>query len=199
MGELVAWIIGWDLILEYARRRGHGRDRVERVPQQVSWSTSACTCPTRGVTRRSHGDDAVDGSTATASSTCRPCSSSWLLTALLDARHPGIGVRQRLIVITKVADRPLVIALGWGFINPANHTPFIPRASPTRRPRASRTTTAASWASWARPASCSSPSSASTPCRPRRRKPRTRSATCRSASSARWSSARSSTCSSRTC
>ncbi len=31
-----------------------------------------------------------------------------------------------LIVITKVAIVILVIAIGWGFINPANHTPYIP-------------------------------------------------------------------------
>src|SRR5205085_9107605 len=33
-----------------------------------------------------------------------------------------------LIVITKVSIVILVIALGWGFMNPANHTPYIPPA-----------------------------------------------------------------------
>ena len=33
-----------------------------------------------------------------------------------------------LIVITKVAIVILIIVLGWGFINPANHTPYIPPA-----------------------------------------------------------------------
>ena len=31
MGELVAWIIGWDLILDVRGRRGDGGNRVERV------------------------------------------------------------------------------------------------------------------------------------------------------------------------
>ena len=31
-----------------------------------------------------------------------------------------------IIVITKVTIVLMVIVLGWGFINPANHTPFIP-------------------------------------------------------------------------
>src|SRR3954466_296860 len=33
-----------------------------------------------------------------------------------------------LIVITKVSIVVLVIALGWGYMNPANHTPYIPPA-----------------------------------------------------------------------
>ncbi len=31
LGEFVAWIIGWDLILEYAFRRGDGRGRMVRL------------------------------------------------------------------------------------------------------------------------------------------------------------------------
>jgi APA family basic amino acid/polyamine antiporter len=34
-----------------------------------------------------------------------------------------------IIVITKVAIVLVVIGLGWGFINPANHVPFIPEAT----------------------------------------------------------------------
>ncbi|MBP6624154.1 MAG: amino acid permease, partial [Chitinophagaceae bacterium] len=34
-----------------------------------------------------------------------------------------------LIVITKVAIVILIIVLGWGFINPAHHTPYIPEAT----------------------------------------------------------------------
>jgi APA family basic amino acid/polyamine antiporter len=34
-----------------------------------------------------------------------------------------------IIVITKVTIVILVIILGWGFVNPANHTPFIPEAT----------------------------------------------------------------------
>src|SRR5678809_1133888 len=35
-------------------------------------------------------------------------------------------IRDRLIVITKVAIVIMVIMFGWHFINPANHTPFVP-------------------------------------------------------------------------
>ncbi|MBW8862289.1 MAG: amino acid permease, partial [Acidobacteria bacterium] len=34
-----------------------------------------------------------------------------------------------IIVITKVSIVLLVIVIGWGFINPANHTPYIPAAT----------------------------------------------------------------------
>ena len=52
MGELVAWIIGWDLVLEYA---------VGAATVAIAWSeyfngcssSSACTSRTNGATRRS--------------------------------------------------------------------------------------------------------------------------------------------------
>ena len=31
-----------------------------------------------------------------------------------------------IIVIIKVSIVVMVIAIGWGFMNPANHTPYIP-------------------------------------------------------------------------
>ena len=34
-----------------------------------------------------------------------------------------------IIVVTKVSIVLMVIVIGWGFINPANHTPFIPEAT----------------------------------------------------------------------
>ena len=36
LGEIFAWIIGWDLVLEYARRRRDGRRRLVRLFQQGS-------------------------------------------------------------------------------------------------------------------------------------------------------------------
>ena len=36
MGELMAWIIGWDLVLEYGIGAATVGDRVERVPEQAA-------------------------------------------------------------------------------------------------------------------------------------------------------------------
>ena len=48
LGEFVAWIIGWDLILEYAVRRGHRRGGLVGLLRQRSCATpSASPCPRR--------------------------------------------------------------------------------------------------------------------------------------------------------
>ena len=52
-----------------------------------------------------------------------------LLTALLVRGTQESAWVNNLIVITKVSIVIMVIVLGWGFINPANHTPYIPAAT----------------------------------------------------------------------
>src|SRR5690348_11762162 len=49
-----------------------------------------------------------------------------LLSLLLVRGTRESALVNNLIVITKVSIVLLVIAIGWQFINPANHTPFIP-------------------------------------------------------------------------
>jgi basic amino acid/polyamine antiporter, APA family len=49
-----------------------------------------------------------------------------VLSALLIRGMQESAFVNSLIVITKVTIVLMVIAIGWGFINPANHTPFIP-------------------------------------------------------------------------
>ena len=52
-----------------------------------------------------------------------------VLTALLVRGTQESAWVNNIIVITKVTIVLMVIVLGWGFINPANHTPFIPAAT----------------------------------------------------------------------
>jgi APA family basic amino acid/polyamine antiporter len=59
-----------------------------------------------------------------------------LLLSLLLARgtHESAWVNN-IIVITKVSIVIAVIIIGWGFMNPANHTPYIPQATTYTTPQ----------------------------------------------------------------
>jgi APA family basic amino acid/polyamine antiporter len=52
-----------------------------------------------------------------------------LLTALLIRGTQESAFVNSIIVVVKVSIVLLVIGIGWGFINPANHTPLIPAAT----------------------------------------------------------------------
>jgi basic amino acid/polyamine antiporter, APA family len=125
MGELVAWIIGWDLILEYA---------VGAATVAIAWSEylnkvleffglqipyAWCHSPFQS--------DPVTGAVGIINIPAVLVLGA--LTALLIRGTQESAWVNNLIVITKVAIVLLVIALGWGFINPANHTPYIPAAT----------------------------------------------------------------------
>jgi APA family basic amino acid/polyamine antiporter len=125
MGELVAWIIGWDLILEYA---------VGAATVAIAWSEYlnkvleyvGLHVPYAW----SHSPFQVDAATGVAGIVNLPAVLILgLLTALLVRGTQESAWVNNLIVITKVSIVVMVIVLGWGFINPANHTPYIPAAS----------------------------------------------------------------------
>jgi APA family basic amino acid/polyamine antiporter len=125
MGELVAWIIGWDLILEYA---------VGAATVAIAWSEYlnkvleffGLHIPYQWC----HSPFQVDAATGVAGIINLPAVLVLsLLTALLVRGTQESAWVNNIIVITKVAIVMLVIALGWGFINPANHTPYIPAAT----------------------------------------------------------------------
>jgi APA family basic amino acid/polyamine antiporter len=123
MGELVAWIIGWDLVLEYAVGAATVSiawseyfNRVLdwfglRIPYQWSHSPLEHMEGTHGIIN------------------LPALLILLLLSALLIKGTKESAMVNGFIVIVKVTIVILVICIGWGFINPANHTPFIP--SPT--------------------------------------------------------------------
>ena len=125
MGELIAWIIGWDLVLEYAVGAATVSiawseyfNRVLdwfglRIPYQWSHSPLETSMDT-GV----HGIINLPALLIL-----------FLLSALLIKGTKESAMVNGFIVILKVAIVIIVIAVGWGFINPANHTPFIPAPS----------------------------------------------------------------------
>src|SRR4026209_2751544 len=122
MGELVAWIIGWDLILEYA---------VGAATVAIAWSEYANRVldwfGMRIPYQWAHSPFEHDINTGVHGFMNKPAVFILLLLALLLIR----GTKESafvngIIVVLKVSIVLLVIGIGWGFVNPANHTPLIP-------------------------------------------------------------------------
>ena len=125
LGELVAWIIGWDLVLEYS---------LSSSTVAVGWSGYAVTLLSEmGITfpPRLTGAPGThvclpDGSHVTALFNLPAILICLALTALL-----VVGIRESArfnttIVIIKVAVLTLFVAMGIHYMNPANLHPFIP-------------------------------------------------------------------------
>ncbi len=126
MGELIAWIIGWDLILEYA---------VAAAMVATAWSEYANRVlswfPWGQIPYQwCHSPFQHDAQTGAGGIINLPAIVIlFLLTLLLIRGTKESAFVNGLIVILKVTIVLLVIGIGWQFINPVNHTPFIP--SPT--------------------------------------------------------------------
>jgi APA family basic amino acid/polyamine antiporter len=125
MGEFVAWIIGWDLILEYA---------VGAATVSIAWSAYANRVLDwfgwRIPYQWSHSPFEHDVGTGVQGVMNIPAVFILLLLTLLLIR----GTKESafvngVIVILKVSIVLLVIGIGWRFIDPANHTPLIPAAT----------------------------------------------------------------------
>jgi APA family basic amino acid/polyamine antiporter len=135
MGELVAWIIGWDLVLEYA---------VGAATVSIAWSEYfnrvlewfGLDIPYQW--RHSPFevcDPAVCGSAINGIMNIPAVFILLLLTLLLIRGTQESAIVNSIIVVIKVSIVLMVIAIGWGFINPANHTPFIPAATTYTTPQ----------------------------------------------------------------
>jgi APA family basic amino acid/polyamine antiporter len=125
MGEFVAWIIGWDLVLEYA---------VGAATVAIAWSEYLNRVlewfGMRIPYEWSHSPmEVMHGSDVRGIINIPAIVILGLLTALLIRGTRESAFVNGIIVIVKVTIVLMVIAIGWGFINPANHTPFIPAAS----------------------------------------------------------------------
>src|SRR3989475_3012110 len=122
MGEFTAWIIGWDLILEYA---------VGAATVAIAWSAYANRVldwfGLRIPYQWAHSPFEHDITNGTHGIINLPAVFILLILTLLLIR----GTKESafvngLIVILKVSIVLLFIGIGWAFINPANHTPIIP-------------------------------------------------------------------------
>jgi basic amino acid/polyamine antiporter, APA family len=126
MGELAAWIIGWDLVLEYAIGAAtvgiawseYLNKLLEYVGLDVPYAWS-----------HSPFEKLVDASGVVTAHGIMNLPALFIVAALTLLLIRGIresAVVNGLIVVTKVCIVILFIVLGWGFINPANHVPYIP-------------------------------------------------------------------------
>jgi len=122
MGELIAWIIGWDLVLEYA---------VGAATVAIAWSEYFNRVldwvGLRIPFEWSHSplEKAMDGS-AHGIINLPAVFILLLLSLLLIKGTKESALVNGIIVIVKVTIVLFVIGIGWQFINPANHHPYIP-------------------------------------------------------------------------
>ena len=117
MGEFVAWIIGWALVLEYA---------LGAATVSIAWSEYLnnllggaipyqwCHSPLETSTTGMHGIFNVPAIFILL-----------LLTLLLIKGTQESATVNAVIVFLKVAIVLVFIGIGWQFINPANHTPYL--------------------------------------------------------------------------
>ena len=125
MGELLAWIIGWDLVLEYA---------VGAATVSVGWSATLVALlnsfgihlPARLVTSPFETVMLADGSVAHGLINLPAVFVIVTISMVL-----MIGIRESarvnsIVVVLKVAVIVIFIVVGYHFIDTSNYTPFIP-------------------------------------------------------------------------
>ena len=130
MGEFVAWIIGWDLILEYA---------VAASTVSIAWSEYANRVlewfGMRIPYQWTHSPFEHDPTCIHGMMNIPAVFILLLLTLLLIRGTKESAFVNGLIVILKVSIVLLFIGIGWGFINSANHAPLIPAATTYTTPQ----------------------------------------------------------------
>ncbi|SHN08816.1 amino acid permease [Mucilaginibacter sp. OK098] len=120
MGEIVAWIIGWALVLEYA---------LGAATVSISWSEYAnnllghripfewCHSPMESAI--------INGVSHTGVINLPALLILLLLSLLLIKGTQESATVNTVIVVIKVTIVLVFIAIGWQFINPAHHTPYL--------------------------------------------------------------------------
>jgi APA family basic amino acid/polyamine antiporter len=125
MGEFVAWVIGWDLVLEYA---------VGAATVAIAWSEYLNRVlewfGLRIPYQWSHSPfEMMPGNDVRGIMNIPAVIILFLLSMLLIRGTRESALVNSLIVVVKVSIVLMVIAVGWGYINPANHVPLIPEAT----------------------------------------------------------------------
>ncbi len=128
MGEFVAWIIGWDLVLEYA---------LGAATVSIAWSeylNKLLGLFGLGIPFEwCHSPFQADEVTGVSGIMNLPALVILgLLTLLLIRGTKESAFINGIIVVTKVAIVIMIIVLGWSFISPENHAVYIPEPTTYR-------------------------------------------------------------------
>lgn len=121
MGEFIAWIIGWDLVLEYA---------LGAATVGVSWSSylNQLLAQYDMAIPAALSSSPADGGIVNLPAIFIVS----MLSLLLIRGTQESAVVNNILVIVKVCVVLMFIILGWKFINPEFHTPFIPEIDPEK-------------------------------------------------------------------
>lgn len=130
MGELFAWIIGWDLVLEYS---------VGCATVAISWSqyltkflaSLGVYLPAQLTLSPFETAKLTNGTTVHGLINIPAALIVVLMTAILIRGTKGSAIVNGIIVFLKVGVVLVFIALGWRYIDPANYHPYIPENTGT--------------------------------------------------------------------
>ncbi|MFT4033313.1 MAG: amino acid permease, partial [Siphonobacter sp.] len=125
LGELFAWIIGWDLVLEYS---------VGAATVAISWSQYLVKflsayhihLPAQLVMGPFEKGTLADGSSVSGFINVPAVLILWIITAIIIRGTKGSAWVNGIIVAIKVLVVVIFIGLGLQFIHPENYHPFIP-------------------------------------------------------------------------
>ncbi|MDB5146511.1 MAG: amino acid permease [Mucilaginibacter sp.] len=126
MGELFAWIIGWDLALEYA---------VGAATVAISWSQYLTKflswfdlyLPPQLTLSPFETAIAANGDVVRGIINLPAALIVILVTSIIIRGTKGSALVNAIIVCLKVGVVLVFIAVGWSFINPQNYHPYIPQ------------------------------------------------------------------------
>ena len=129
MGELIAWIIGWDLVLEYAVAAatvaiswsGYLNKLIALLASQELADSLRPYMLSPFAEAKLHDGTVVSGIVNLPAAFVVVCASLLLIKGTRDS-----AIVNNLIVLLKVSVVLLFIVLGWGYINVENHIPYIP-------------------------------------------------------------------------
>lgn len=125
LGELFAWIIGWDLVLEYS---------VGAATVSISWSQYLMRFlgnynihfPAQLTASPFETLTLADGSTVHGWINLPAILIIIFITAIIIRGTKGSAIFNVIVVSLKIGVVVVFIALGWNYINPDNYVPYIP-------------------------------------------------------------------------